>query len=454
MLEFLNSTNAQKCAMNNELDCIYLLSVHLKVDTKDFMKFNRSRSSFGRGGFQSKGRSRSRFSGGNNRRSFRGGGTRFGQFIDPSRFINKALVVEQEVKFTPKHKFTDFNFHPILAKNLASRGYVLPTAIQDQMIPFVAEGRDVIGLANTGTGKTAAFLLPIIQKMLEGNSKQLLLVIAPTRELAMQINTEFSAFTQGAGLRSALCVGGMSMYRQISDLSRRPNVIIGTPGRLKDHIRRRTLNLSQIGFLVLDEVDRMLDMGFVKEIRELITQLPSERQSIGISATITSAVEQLLVELLRNPVTVSVKTGDTSKNVEQDIVQFDTPESKIATLKSILQKEETEKVIVFGETKRGVQELADTLTRSGIPAEAIHGNKSQPQRHRALQAFKIGKIMALVATDVAARGLDIPDVTHVINYDQPQTYDDYIHRIGRTGRAGKRGMALTFVTASAARNIR
>lgn len=424
------------------------------MHTKGIMTFKHRRSSFGRGGSFGRERSRSRFRGGfNNHRNNSRGGARQGQFIHPSRFINKAVTIEQEVQFEPTHRFDDFNFHPALAKNLAGRGFELPTAIQDQMIPIVASGRDVVGLANTGTGKTAAFLLPIIHKMLVTDKQDLLMVIAPTRELAMQIDTEFRAFTQGTNLRSALCVGGMSMYRQIGDLSRKPRVVIGTPGRLKDHIRRRTLKLDRIGFLVLDEVDRMLDMGFMKEIRELISQLPSERQSIGISATMTPAVERLLIELLRDPVTVSVKTGDTSKNVEQDIVQFDTPESKIATLQSLLKKEDTEKVIVFGQTKRGVQELADTLTRSGIPAEAIHGNKSQPQRHRALQAFKIGKIMALVATDVAARGLDIPDVTHVINYDQPMTYDDYIHRIGRTGRAGKRGIALTFVPASAVRNI-
>jgi superfamily II DNA/RNA helicase len=237
----------------------------------------------------------------------------------------------------------------------------------------------------------------------------------------------------------------MNIARQISDLKRGPQVVIGTPGRLKDLVNRRVLKLENVEVVILDEADQMLDMGFINDIRFLIGQLPQKRQSLCFSATITPEIQRLLDGLLSEPVMVSVRTAETSEHVEQDVVHANSKEHKIEVLQEMLAKPEFEKVLVFGQTKWGVQRLADSLTQSGFPSEAIHGNKSQPQRKRALQNFKEDRVKVLIATDVAARGLDIPNVSHVINFDQPNTYQDYIHRIGRTGRGGKRGTALTFV---------
>jgi superfamily II DNA/RNA helicase len=235
------------------------------------------------------------------------------------------------------------------------------------------------------------------------------------------------------------------MQKQIRDLRRRPQFIIGTPGRLKDLMQKRELKLQFVTTLVLDEADRMLDMGFLPDIKEILAELPNERQSLCFSATITPQIQYLLDSMLKDPVTVSVRTRETSEHIEQDVVRASSKEAKLQILNDLLRTEDFEKVLVFGETKYGVQKLADSLTKAGLPAEAIHGNKSQPQRQRALNSFKDGKVGILVATDVAARGLDIPNVSHVINFDQPNNYEDYIHRIGRTGRAGKSGKALTFI---------
>lgn len=408
-----------------------------------------ARSSQSRGRAQSARPSQPRGRASYGRPQFNRGGGRpkhQGQYIDPSRFINRAVTPEAEVAFVPTHTFADFHFIPGLERNLAQRGYSAPTAIQDEAIPYIMDGRDLIGLANTGTGKTAAFVLPLIHRLKTTAVGSTALIIAPTRELAQQINDEFRAFAQGLGLYSALCVGGTSMSRQIRDLSRRPQVVIGTPGRLRDLMNRRVLSLGRVGYFVLDEADRMLDMGFINDIKLFIEQLPANRQSLALSATVTPQVSALMAELLKDPVTVSVRTGNTSAYVEQDVIEVSSPNDKFDALTALLRKPEFSKVLIFGQMKHAVQKLADTLTRHGIPAGAIHGNKSQSQRQRALDAFKANKMVALVATDVAARGLDIPNVTHVINYDLPMTFEDYTHRIGRTGRAGKRGFALTFIT--------
>jgi ATP-dependent RNA helicase RhlE len=368
-----------------------------------------------------------------------------GQYIDPNRFINAAVAPKEQEAFVPVHTFADFGFLPELAKNVADRGYEHPTPIQDGAILHAMEGRDIIGLANTGTGKTAAFVLPIIHQLRKENNGRRAVIIAPTRELAVQINDEFRAFAKGMGLFSALCLGGVNINSQIAQLKRNPQVVIGTPGRLKDLYNQRVLDLSKVGYLVLDEADRMLDMGFIKDIRFLIGQMPRVRQSLCFSATMPDEIKSLVSEMLTNPITVSVRTGETSEHVEQNIIRARSKEEKLQILSDLLRQPEFEKVLVFGQTKWNVQRLADSLTKQGISAEAIHGNKSQPQRQKALKAFKDGKAAVLVATDVAARGLDIPQVSHVINFDQPATYDDYVHRIGRTGRAGNRGQALTFV---------
>jgi len=371
---------------------------------------------------------------------------RQGRYIDPQRYVNQATAPADLIEFVPEHKFDEFGLIPELERTVTARGYITPTPIQDgTIIPTIA-GRDIIGLANTGTGKTAAFVLPIIQRLKTDAQGNGVLIIAPTRELATQIDEEFRLFARGLGLYSALCVGGTNLGRQIQQLSRHPHVVIGTPGRLKDLFNQKALRLDGVGILVLDEADRMLDMGFINDIRFLLAQLPSERQSLCFSATMPSDIRRLLDTMLKDPVTVSVQTSQTSDHVEQNVIKAGSKDEKIRILEDLLRRPEFDKVLIFGQTKWSVQRLAENLVKQGFKAEAIHGNKSQPQRQRALTAFKNGQVKILVATDVAARGLDIPQVSHVINFDQPTTYEDYIHRIGRTGRAGHQGHALTFVS--------
>lgn len=389
---------------------------------------------------------RSQFSGS------RGGGRRGGgnrgpakKYINPLKFINKATIQADEIPYESTHKFADFTFGAQLHHNIASKGYITPSAIQDQAIPHIIEGRDVIGLANTGTGKTAAFLLPIIERQSGITLRPSVLIMAPTRELAQQIEEQFREFSKGLDLYSTLIVGGVNIDRQIRDLKRRPHFIIGTPGRLKDLMQRRVLQLKNMTTLVLDEADRMLDMGFLPDIRQIVNEMPRERQTLFFSATITPEISALVNAFLKDPVTVSVRTSETAEHVEQDVIEARDKAHKVELLTNMLSNKEYEKVLVFGETKFGVQRLSDHLDNSGIPSAAIHGNKNQSQRQRALKQFKDERVRVLVATDVAARGLDIPNVTHVINFDTPQTYEDYVHRIGRTGRAGASGHAHTFI---------
>jgi superfamily II DNA/RNA helicase len=370
---------------------------------------------------------------------------RDGQYIDPAKFVNRAVPQVEQEPFNPNHTFADFGFSPKLEQNLIDRGYASPTPVQDAAIKPVLAGRDLIGLANTGTGKTAAFMLPIIER-LQKNPGGPALVIAPTRELAVQIDEEFRGFAKGMNLHSVLCLGGVNIRPQIKTLKRNPQVIIGTPGRLKDLFEQKALRLNRVSVVVLDEADRMLDMGFIKDIRFLLDQLPEQRQSLCFSATMPTEIQRLVDGLLKDPVTVSVRTRETSDQIEQDVIKARTKDEKISILNDLLQRPEFEKVLIFGRTKWSVQRLAETISKRGVKAEAIHGNKSQPQRQRALKAFSSGQVRVLVATDVAARGLDIPNVSHVINFDQPNSYEDYVHRIGRTGRAGKTGHALTFIS--------
>ena len=404
---------------------------------------NRSRNSFS----NSNNRNRSNSSGGGRR--YGGGGNRGGRkqgaYIDPAKFVNKVAVIAEADVFVPQHAFSDFNLSPELHRNIEARKYTQPSAIQDGSIEPILEGKDLIGLANTGTGKTAAFVIPIIERLKNIQGRPSVLIMAPTRELANQIDEEFRAFARDMRIYTALCVGGMNMYRQIQNLQRKPQVVIGTPGRLKDLIQQGALKLDRAEVLVLDEADQMLDMGFIVDIRFIVDQMPKQRQSLCFSATITPAIQTLIHDFLVDPITISVRTRDTSDHVEQDVIKANTHDEKYAVLKELLDQPEFEKVLVFGETKWGVQKLADSLSRDGHRSEAIHGNKTQPQRQRALKSFKDNQAKVMVATDVAARGLDIPNVSHVINFDQPNSYQDYVHRIGRTGRAGKKGKALTFV---------
>lgn len=355
------------------------------------------------------------------------------------------MTAEPEGVYSPRYSFTDLPLHDILKQNIAAAGFQTPTAIQDQTIPLGLEGKDVIGLANTGTGKTAAFLLPILQKLYVRRTTGSVLIMAPTRELAQQIDAEFKKFSTGMKVYSVVCVGGVNIAGQIRQIRRNPHVIIGTPGRLKDLIGQDVLHVDAVTTLVLDEADRMLDMGFINDIRAILHQVPSDRQTLCFSATMNDGVRAIVNDFMRRPELVSVKRSETNDHIYQDVVPFEDEEHKKELLIAMLQQTEFKKVIIFGDTKHGVQRLSDRLEAQGIRARAIHGNKTQGQRSRALAAFKSDETKVLVATDVAARGLDIPSVSHVINFDQPQTYDDYIHRIGRTGRAGNPGVALTFV---------
>ena len=367
----------------------------------------------------------------------------FGEKIDVSKFVKKASPQTETEKEIIINSFSDFGFVPELEKNLKVKNYTTPTPVQDQTIRPIMDGRDIIGLASTGTGKTGAFLLPMINKTFK-NRNQKVLIITPTRELALQIADEFHSFSFQMRIFSALCVGGMPIHKQIVNLRRQPQFVIGTPGRLKDLHDRHLIDYSQFQNIVLDEVDRMLDMGFVSEIRDILAQFPQERQSLFFSATMPPKIQTLTREFLRNPITVSINAGQTAHNVDQDIVRV-CENDKFSKLSSILTQTGFAKVLIFSETKRDVEKLTTLLINGGFKAESIHGDKRQGQRQRALNQFKNNEITILVATDVAARGLDIKDISHVINYTIPQTYNDYIHRIGRTGRMNQKGVALTFV---------
>ncbi len=363
--------------------------------------------------------------------------------IDSAKFIKKAIITENQASYVAKNNFKDLNILDQIKINIKDKGYTVPTPIQDEVIPLVLEGRDVVGIANTGTGKTAAFLIPLINKVYK-NRFERVLIITPTRELALQIQEECKIFARNMGILSVIVIGGANMHNQIMGLMKNPNFIIGTPGRIKDMVLNRKINLSQFNNIVLDEVDRMLDMGFINDIKFFIAKLPVKRQSLFFSATIPPQMNPLMHGFLNNPVRISVKVQETVDAVEQDIVKtFGRP--KIDVLSDLLSQEGFEKVLIFGRTKWGVEKLSNSLCEKGFKAMAIHGNKSQGQRQRALDQFKRGETNILLATDVASRGLDIEDVTHVINFDQPATYEDYIHRIGRTGRANKKGTALTFI---------
>lgn len=367
--------------------------------------------------------------------------------VDVSRFINSAPAVVQSEPFVPKHTFADFNIDARIKHNIAQKGYEVPTAIQDEAIPHILQGRDIVGIANTGTGKTGAFLIPLLDKVVQHRGERVLIIV-PTRELAQQIEEEFKEFSRGSGFRSVCAVGGANISSQIRGMRAEPFFVIGTPGRLKDLMHRRALDLSKFNTVVLDEADRMLDMGFIKDMQFILAHMPQERHTLFFSATLSREIEALIGNFLSDPVHVSVKTGNTAANVHQDVVRVQPGKDKVDVLHDLLVRPEFRKVLVFGRTKHGVERLAKSLRQRGIVAESIHGNKSQSQRQKALTLFKNHEAQVLVATDVAARGIDVADVSHVINYDTPMTYEDYVHRIGRTGRAGKRGHALTFVEES------
>lgn len=363
---------------------------------------------------------------------------------NPNLFIKKASQNLSAEEYTPQNSFESFNLAPILKSNIDSKGYISLTPIQDQAIGHILEGRDFIGLAATGTGKTAAFLIPLIQQMYCNPNKKAL-IITPTRELALQIQNEFKDFACNMKLYSSLVIGGANLKRQFHELRRNPHLVIATPGRLKDLIKRKAIYLTDYTNIVLDEVDLMVDIGFINDIRCFISLMNKTKQSLFFSATIPPRVQTILESFVNNPVTVSVKKQEASENVDQDVIKASSPAEKIDKLHKLLIQDGFDKVLIFGRTKHGVERLNKELYSRGFKVGAIHGDKRQSQRQHVLQSFKENQIQVLLATDVASRGLDIPNVTHVINYELPATYDDYIHRIGRTGRANKKGIALTFV---------
>jgi superfamily II DNA/RNA helicase len=371
----------------------------------------------------------------------------FAERIDFSRFIKKAQnVIEKD--YLPQHAFSDFPFHEQLYKNITNMGYTSPRPIQDQAIPAILANKDIFGLANTGTGKTAAFLLPLIEKIskTKGMKKgEKVLIMAPTRELALQIESDFKNLAFGFGMFSVACVGGLPINKQITEIKRGVSFVIGTPGRLRDLIEKKILDLTTCHSVVLDEADRMLDMGFRDDMVFILEKTNKEKQTLFFSATLSPEIKKLTSEFLKNPVFISVISGETAKNIDQDIVRVKTKEEKLDRLHEILKRDGSDKVLIFREMKHSVDSLTKDLNKLGFKVGCIHGDKRSRERIRTLDLFKQDKISILIATDVAARGLDIPDVTHVINFDVPQTYDTYVHRIGRTGRSGKKGIALTFV---------
>ncbi len=363
--------------------------------------------------------------------------------FDPSLFIKKVEEQVTEPVYVPKHMFSDFLIEPQIKKNIEHKGYKNPTPIQDAVIPVLLEGKDVIATANTGTGKTAAFLIPLIHNVLTKKTSRVL-IVAPTRELADQINAELIEFKDKTGILSTLCIGGASMSIQIRDLKKNPQFVIGTPGRVIDLEQNGMLRFSSFDAIVLDEVDTMLDMGFIKDIQYISKKLPEKRHSLFFSATIPAAMNDLMKRFLHDPVSVSVKTRQSSSNVNQDVIRV-SKENKVDVLHDLLIKPEFKRVIIFMRTKRSADKLSKILRERGFEVIAIHGDKTQGQRKKALSLFKDGVVNILLATDVVARGIDIDDVSHVINFDLPQAYEDYIHRIGRTGRADKVGQAITFI---------
>lgn len=369
------------------------------------------------------------------------------QYIHPAKFIKPAKPVELET-YEPTHKFNDFNIHQLIKENIKAKGYIDPSPIQDQAIPYALQGKDVIGIANTGTGKTAAFAIPLLERLINDRSSRAI-IVAPTRELAQQIEDECKTFARKSGLNGVVLIGGSPMGKQLRGLRDNPNVVIGTPGRIKDHLERKSLDLSGFNIVVLDEVDRMVDMGFINDMRLILGKLAPRRQSLFFSATIDAKINALIQTFMDNPVTVSVKQGDTSDNVDQDVIRYNSPNDKINLLHDVLVDTDVKKALIFDDTQRSVEKLSKELLGRGFKTGAIHGGKTQGHRQRSLNNFRDNQITVLVATDVAARGIDVSDITHVINYSTPASYEDYIHRIGRAGRAGRTGNALTFIESQA-----
>jgi ATP-dependent RNA helicase RhlE len=346
--------------------------------------------------------------------------------------------------------FQDFSLADPIQRALREENYVTPTPIQAQTIPIALTGRDIVGIAQTGTGKTAAFALPILNRLLENRIKVLpkaarVLVLSPTRELSGQILESFNAYGRHIRLSSALAIGGVPMGRQVRSVLGGVEVMVATPGRLLDLVQSNAFRLNQVEFLVLDEADRMLDMGFINDIRKIVAKLPVKRQTLLFSATMPKDIAELAEQMLRTPARVAVTpVSSTAERVTQRIIQVD-HSGKAAFLAQLLKQEPVDRALVFTRTKHGADKVVKGLAKAGIAANAIHGNKSQNHRERVLAAFRSGEIRTLVATDIAARGIDVDGISHVVNFDLPNVPETYVHRIGRTARAGADGIAISLV---------
>ncbi len=352
--------------------------------------------------------------------------------------------------------FDSFKLDTRILANIQKLGYKIPTPIQEQSIQPILAGQDVMGLAQTGTGKTAAFALPILQRLLKGpRGTARALIVAPTRELAQQIHDSITEFCSGTGLRSITLYGGVNINTQIKNLKRGVEIIVACPGRLLDHVEQKTVTLSQIEVLVLDEADQMFDMGFLPSIRKILRHLPKKRQTLLFSATMPPAIKQLAHEVLHEPVTVQIGHSAPATSVKQTLYPVE-QHLKEALLIKILQKNISDSVLIFTRTKHRAKKLAQTLEQAGFKATSLQGNLSQNKRQSAMNGFRDGTLQILVATDIASRGIDVLSISHVINYDIPDTVEAYTHRIGRTGRADKTGEAFTLITSedySQVRNI-
>ncbi len=365
---------------------------------------------------------------------------------DYSKYINKRVEeVETSNAYENQLRFSNMAISQSLLDLIQSKGYDKPTEIQEKTIPEALGRRDIVGIAGTGTGKTASFLIPIIQQLIQNEQDNFALIITPTRELALQINSEWRSLTRGLGLFSSCLIGGASMSDAIKNLRKTNHLIVGTPGRLLDMSKRGFLKFDNFKMLVLDEFDRMLDMGFSKDIDQIHKMMKKKSQTLLFSATLDKSQQNLIDQMTNDPVRVTVKsTENVSAQIEQDVC-YVKGQDKFQILKGIIEEPQNKKTILFCETRRNADKMLKRLNQDQIRTDVIHGDKSQKVREIALRKFRRGQIRVLVATDVVARGIDVSDVDLVINYEVPRNYTDYIHRIGRTGRAGKRGKAITMI---------
>lgn len=401
---------------------------------------NRSRPSrSGGGSFRTGGRS----GGGGNSR---GRGGRFKKTrLDPTTLVNTSIKINEEKAEVVTRSFAEMKIHSELQSRIERKGYINSTEIQDKTFEIIMDGLSVMGIANTGTGKTGAFLIPILNKIISEKKSAKTIILVPTRELAEQVEQELKSLTKGLKVFSSVFIGGTSVRKDLDKLRRPNDVVIGTPGRINDLIDRRALKLFDFSKIVLDEFDTMLDMGFLQDVTKVINQMHKRDQTILFSATENSKQQNIIDSIIDDYQKVSVSSGEANTdNIYQEIIKTRGDDDKFDILADLLEKEEFEKVLIFLETKRQVSKLFMKLKQYGVRIDEIHGDKTQMYRSKAVRKFKSGAIKVLVATDVASRGIDIDNVTHVINYEIPSSRESYIHRIGRTGRAGKSGNAITF----------